>query len=106
MDETRSHGDDEDLQWWPNHVQAVFAAIGRAMVRGQLYPGTLAALPTAFGTILPDYQVSITHRSGRELGRRKGDYVLLITGPIFEGQWHFAPGKLERLAKLAAISQN
>lgn len=94
--------DDDDLQWWPGHVQAMFAAIGRAMGDKRLRPETLRSIPSAFGSILPGHQVTVSHISGKALGRRKGHYELLVEGPAFAGRWRFVSGKLERLSRFAA----
>src|SRR5579871_6533918 len=94
---------DDRLDWWPPHVQALFAAVGRAMGRGRLHPDTLEALPNGFGAILPGHQVEIVHVAAREFGRRrKGQYRIIVRGPVLGGGWHFSSGKLERLSRLAA----
>jgi hypothetical protein len=96
---------EDDLNWWPPHVQITFAAIGRAMDGKRLYPHTLRSIPNAFGSILPGHQVTISHVSGTELGRRKGYYAILVEGPAFGGRWMFFSGRLERLAKAAAKAE-
>jgi hypothetical protein len=96
-------GEDENLGWWPPHVQAIFAAVGRVMGERRLRPDTIEALTKEFGSILPDHQVEISHSSAKELGRRrKGRYRIMVTGPAFGGAWYFSSGKLERLSRLAA----
>lgn len=97
----RSEGDDQ-LDWWPPHVQALFGAVGQAMSDGRLHPRTLEALPKGFGSILPSHDVQIFHVAAKELGRRrKGQYRVEVRGPAFAGRWHFSSGKLERLSRLA-----
>ncbi len=93
---------EEDFQWWPAHVQTVFTAIGQAMGEKRLNPQTLRSVPSAVGGILPGHQVTIRHVSGKELGRRKGHYLLIIDGPIFAGSWRFFSGNLETLSRSAA----
>jgi len=93
--------DDDDFQWWPDHVQATFTVIGRAMGGKRLSPETLHSVPSTFGSVLPGHQVAISHVSGKELGRRKGHYRLLVDGPAFAGRWKFSSGKLERLSRSA-----
>ena len=92
---------DDDLDYWPLHVQKMFSAIGRVMDEKRLRPETLVGIPTGFGSILPDHQVNIEHISGEHLGRRKGHYVLTVEGPIFAGRWRFMSGKLEKLSLAA-----
>jgi hypothetical protein len=95
--------EDDSLDWWPSNVQALFAAVGRAIGEGRLHPTTLEALPKGFGSILPGHQMKISHIPAKELGRRrKGQYRILVSGPAFGGGWHFSSGKLERLSRLAA----
>jgi hypothetical protein len=95
--------EDDSLDWWPPHAQALFAAVGRATGEGRLHPHTLEALPKEFGSILPGHQVEVSHISAQELGRRrKGRYRIIVHGPAFGGGWAFASGKLERLSRLAA----
>jgi hypothetical protein len=88
--------------WWPNHVKKMFAAIGNAMDGKRLTPETLERLPTAFGSILPDHQVTVRHVSGKEHGRRKGIYVITVDGHPLGGRWQFTSGELEGLSRDAA----
>ena len=89
------------IEWWPTHLHPVFAAVGKAMNGGRLYPEMLASVPQEFGGILPDHLVSIRHVSAKEIGGRKGHYILTINGPRFAGGWRFASGDLERLSRSA-----
>jgi hypothetical protein len=83
----------------------MFAAIGRAMDSKRLHPHALRSIPNAFGSILPDHQVTISHVSGMTLGRRKGYYAIIVEGPAFGGRWTFLSGRLEKLAKAAAKAE-
>jgi hypothetical protein len=56
--------------------------------------------------IIPDHTTSIRHVSGKELGRRKGLYQIIITGPGLSGTWNFFSGELEDLALAAFNSAN
>jgi hypothetical protein len=94
----------EDPAWWPPHVRAIFAAIGRATGGKRLYPETLKAIPQEFGGILSDHQVTIKHIGGKELGQRKGAYTIEVTGPAYAGRWKFRSGELEQLSKAAAAN--
>jgi hypothetical protein len=94
--------DDDDFGRWPQHVQAIFIAVGRAMNEKRLYPKTVQLVPNGPNAILPGHRVFIRHVSGKELGRRKGYYIVTVDGPIFGGKWSFQPGKLERLSRSAA----
>ena len=93
---------DDNPDWWPPHVRAILAAIGRAMGDGRLYPETLKSIPSGFGSILSDHQVIIEHVSGKELDSRKGQYRITVEGPAFAGQWGFRSGHLEKLSRAAA----
>jgi hypothetical protein len=94
--------DDENLEWWPLHVQVILAAIGRAMGEQRLRPEHLLLLPGDLGSILPGHRVTVRHVSGKELGRRKGHYVVVVGGPVYAGNWRFLSGKLEKLARAAS----
>jgi hypothetical protein len=93
---------DESLDWWPPHVQAIFAAIGQAMGEKRLHPDTLTMIPSGVESVLPGHQVTVEHVSAKDLGRRKtGQYRIRVEGPALAGGWRFYPGKLERLSRLA-----
>jgi hypothetical protein len=95
--------DSENSNWWPPHVQAIFASIGHAMGEKRLHPDTLKNLPSGFGSILPGHQVTVRHVPAIEFGRRrKGQYHITVEGPALAGGWRFYSGKLERLSRLAA----
>ncbi|HEY7297138.1 MAG TPA: hypothetical protein VH684_04300 [Xanthobacteraceae bacterium] len=94
--------EDENLEWWPLHVQVIVAAIGAATGEQRLRPEHLRLLPSGFGRILPGHEVTFRHVSGKELGTRKGHYLVLVDGPVYAGSWRFQSGKLEKLARAAA----
>jgi hypothetical protein len=80
-----------DLEWWPKQLQEVFAAIGIAMAGKRLRPEMLSNVP------LSSDRAVISHVSGKEIGQRKGYYVIEID----RGRWKFMSGQLERLARAA-----
>ena len=93
-----------DLAGWPPDLKAVFAAVGRAMAGGRLYPHTLKTLPTSRDGVLPGHRVEIVHRSKTQLGRSTGLYVITITGDRWRGsQWSLRSGALEGLSREAAL---
>ncbi|MBV8683621.1 MAG: hypothetical protein JO111_12160 [Caulobacteraceae bacterium] len=84
-------------------LQIVFAAIGRAMAGGRLHPQTLKNLPVAFGEVLPNHLVKITHKTKAELSQSAGLYVITITGDRWrDSQGGIRSGELERLSREAA----
>jgi hypothetical protein len=91
----------ENLDYWPEHVRHVFAAVGKAMGGKRLAPGTLALVPSAHGSIVPDHLVTVGHVTGKEAGHRRGHFILAITGPRIDGRWSFRSGQLETLARLS-----
>lgn len=82
-------------------MQKMFLAIGKAMDGKRLHPDVLKRLPQGFGSILPENQVTVRHVSGKELGRRKGHYIITVDGPQ-GGKWMFHSGDLEKLSRAAA----
>jgi hypothetical protein len=92
----------DDPDWWPPHVRAIFAAIGKAMGDKRLHPDTLKSISRASGSILSGHQVIVEHVPGKDIGRRKGRYQITVEGPAFGGRWHFWSGKLEKLSRAAA----
>lgn len=91
----------EHLDWWPPHVRKALGALGAVLGPAQLRPEDLARVDAR---VLTDHYVLFQHRSGRELGTRKGMYYLSIGGPAFTGEWSFTSGHLERLARVAAAT--
>jgi hypothetical protein len=91
----------EKLDWWPSYVRKAFANLGQALGPTQLEPVVLARVSTEG---LPGHQIRFGHKSGTDLGRRKGMYTLEITGPVYAGEWVFPSGLLEKLARDAASS--
>ena len=83
-------------EWWPDHMNRVFIAIGEVMRSERLYPEDLRKLPAGVGAILPEHQVEVTHVPGKEAGHRKGNYVITIEGAAFAGSWRFFSGELEK----------
>lgn len=93
---------------WPADLIIVFAALGRAMGDQQLRPEILETLPRGKGAIVDGHVVEITHKSGRELGQKRGRYTIQVRGSrwVDGGEWTFLSGDLERLARssTAALS--
>jgi hypothetical protein len=81
-----------DLEWWPRQLREIFAAIGGVMAGKRLRPEMLNDVR------LPDSQFTISHVSGKEIGQRKGYYLIAMKG----GQWTLQSGMLERLSRSAA----
>jgi|SRR5215831_7064589 len=95
----RRHFPESDkLEWWPSHVQKAFANLGHALGPAQLNPEILDRVSHEG---LPGHEIIFEHKSGREQGRRKGIYTLVISGPAFAGKWHLPSGQLEKLARAA-----
>jgi hypothetical protein len=92
---------DDVSEWWPSHVRIMFSAIGKAMDGRRLDPETLNRMPNAFGGILQGHHVTVQRVSEKELGRRKGHYVVTVGGPLYAGQWRFLSSDLEKLARTA-----
>lgn len=86
------------LDWSISPIYPILQAIGRAIGTGQLYPQTLLQIRDG-RDVWPDHVVTLYHRSGRELGQRKGKYFIEIEGPIHSGSWSFFSGDLEALAR-------
>jgi hypothetical protein len=83
-----------DPATWPPHIRKVFAAIREVMRSDRLYPEDLSAIPYGDGSILPHHFVVISHVAAREIGGRKGRYIIKIEGPTYAGQWDFSSGEV------------
>lgn len=91
---------------WPEHVKVVLVAIGQVMgTRQDLHPNYLEAIPSEFGSILPNHSVKVLHfkKGAREVGELS-HYKIEIRGPRYDGDWKFRPGELARVAKQAVAS--
>lgn len=93
----------EALQNWATDLVLVFAALGEAMGKQQLRPEILDTLPRGLGAIVDGHIVGITHQSGREFGKMRGRYTILMHGSrwVDGGKWTFLSGDLERLARVS-----
>ena len=92
-----------DLATWPTDLQAVFAAVGRAMGATRLHPSKLSAIPSEFGAVLLDHSVDIVHRPRGEIGQTSGLYQITIKGSRWVcGRWTLRSGELEKLAREAS----
>ena len=93
-----------DPAYWPEHLQAVFRQVGKAMGGKHLHPDVLQRLPHDYDAILTGHSVSFEHRSG-EGGKPKGNhYAISICGPRFSGTWTFWSGELEQSARSASAA--
>jgi hypothetical protein len=88
-----------NLVWWPRHVQKALSNLGHVLGDAQLYPEDLERVNRDG---LPGHKIGFQHKSGKQLGTRKGMYVLTISGPKFAGTWTFLSNHLEKLARAAA----
>jgi hypothetical protein len=86
---------DDDPEYWPSQLRAVFTAVGNAMGEERLTPETLKSVQLAD-------QFSIAHIPGSEVGRRKGYYLISTDG----ARWKFLSGKLQKLSRAAAKESN
>ena len=89
------------LERWPADLRQVFAAIGRAMNGKRLTPETLTLIPDGHGGVVAQHLVAVSHIPGTSR-RRRGHYIITITGPRVDGRWRFRSGEVETLSRLAA----
>ena len=76
---------------------SIFVAVGGVMRSDRLYPEDLLKLPTGIGAIIPGHRVVVEHRTGTQIGVRKGRYEIRIEGPVLSGGWSFRSSELEAL---------
>jgi len=95
---SRQEGVPMGHDWSSTPIYPILQALGRAIEERQLYPETLAQIPQGYD-VWPNHFVSLYHRSGHDLGQRKGKYVIEIVGPVYAGLWSFQSGQLEILAR-------
>ena len=92
------------MEHWPNDVRRVFAAIGDAMAGRRLMPEMLSLIPNTHSSLIPGHSVTVSHVTGKALGKKRGHYIITITGQRVDGRWRFKSGQLERLARLSVLS--
>jgi hypothetical protein len=93
----------ESLVSWPDHMVAVFRAVGRVIKGKQLRPERLDQLAPDNRDIVANHKVTISHVPKAETGEKRGRYDVVITGPRVEGKWRLSPGEMDRLCRKAAV---
>jgi hypothetical protein len=96
---------DDALTGWPRDLISVFAALGNAMGEQQLRPEIIERLSGEDGAIVEGHTVKVVHSSGREIGDKRGRYIIELHGVrwVDGGRWTFVSGDLEKLSR-AAVS--
>jgi hypothetical protein len=90
------------VEYWPAHLQSVFAMVGRSLGEKRLTPDIVGALPAACGAIVAGHQVCVSHVPGKRAGPRTGHYVVAITGPRINARVRLRPFELEKLSRSVA----
>jgi hypothetical protein len=96
--------DGRRIDYWPAHLQSVFAAVGKTMGDRRLVPDMLAAIPDAPGRVVAAHRLAIEYVTGKRSGPRAGHYIVTILGPRINACWKFRPIELEHLARLVTDS--
>lgn len=86
----------ESLVPWPEHMLAVFRAVGKLIEGKQLRPEHLSSLQPKDRTIVSDHEVTISHIPKSRSGGKQGRYVVVIEGPRISGRWDLLPGAMDR----------
>ena len=94
--------DRDRVEYWPAHLQSVFAVVGKRMGDKKLVPTMLSKLPDSRGAIVAGHGVTVVHAPGKRVGPRSGHYVVTIIGPRINACWKFSRGELERLSRSVA----
>jgi len=87
------------IEYWPAHLQSVFAVVGRSMGERRLAPDVLQAMPDACGSVVAGHRASVTHVCGKRPGPRSGHYIVTIAGPRINARWRFRSVELEKLSR-------
>ena len=90
------------VEYWPAHLQSVFAVIGKSMGEKRLAPEIIERIPSDCGRVVAGHQVSIAHVSGKRPGPRSGHYRVTITGARINACWTFRSSELEKLSRALA----
>jgi hypothetical protein len=90
------------IEYWPAHLQSVFAVVGKSMGDRRLVPDVLNCIPRARGGILPGHAVAVTYVPGKRPGPRSGHYLVGIAGPRINARWRFRSSELEKLSRSVA----
>jgi hypothetical protein len=96
--------DGRRIDYWPAHLQSVFAAVGKSMGDRRLVPEMLASIPNATGKVVACHRLTIEYVAGKRAGPRTGRYIVTIVGPRINACWRFRPIELEHLARLVTQS--
>jgi len=94
--------DRDRVEYWPAHLQSVFAVIGKRMGDKKLVPTMLNSMPETRGAIVAGHGVTIAHAPGKRAGPRSGHYVVTIVGPRINACWKFSFRELETLSRSVA----
>jgi hypothetical protein len=92
------------IYYWPDYLQCVFAAVGRAMGDRRLVPDMLASISDDRGRVVAGHRLAIQYITGKRSGPRVGHYILTMEGPRINACWKFRPAELEELARLVTPS--
>jgi hypothetical protein len=96
--------DGRRIDYWPAHLQSVFAAVGKSMGDRRLMPEMLASIPDGRGKVVAGHRLAIEYVMGKRSGPRAGRYIVTILGPRINACWKFRPVELEHLARMVTIS--
>lgn len=94
--------DRDRLEYWPAHLQSVFAVIGRSMGDKRLLPDVLATLPDTCGAVVAAHRATVVYVAGKRAGPRSGHYIVTIVGPRINACWKFRSIDLEKLSRAVA----
>jgi hypothetical protein len=99
-----SEAERRTLEWWPEFVREMFAAIGAALNCRPLDPDVDYNIAASW----PEHRIEITYASAKDLeeefGGHHGDgtYLVEIHGPRFGGaRWEFQQEDLDALVAAA-----
>lgn len=90
------------LDFYPEDVRCILAALGKVMGSGRLHPGLVRDNASAWEDVLEGHFVAIKHTPKSELGGKSGRYEIAVHGKRWGGStWTFWSGQLEELARKA-----
>jgi hypothetical protein len=87
------------IYYWPDYLQCVFAAVGKAIGDRRLMPEMLASISDDRGRVVAGHRITIQYVAGKRSGPRAGRYILTIQGQRINACWRFRPIELEQLAR-------
>jgi hypothetical protein len=90
------------IEYWPAHLQSVFAMVGKFIGDKRLMPDMVGALPDACGSIVAGHRVTVCHTPGKRAGPRTGHYVVTVAGPRINARTRLRPFELEKLSRAVA----